>query len=732
MSDCPRKYGRELQFGLGPVRLLNQWATMTNISTVRSGPVARVIRTLDAVSLDGGLLVTLAGMVAVALFLIYRSMGLFPTVMADEWAYNLFSRHLPLSSASMPSYLYLWLFRQTNHCGSSFLECARVFNSVLFVAAAPFIYKISRQVATPRISAIIALASLSTPINTYTAYYMPEAMYFTGFWVLSWFLLTARKLSLYFYGCGAGVILACLSMVKVHALFLLPGVCLTAAAVPLRSQSPARVTNAAITLGCTLAAFGTTRMVLGFFFAGKTGLHLLGHKYGEVADSSLNLHGILHVSRQVPFVLVGHLMGLALLFGVPLASMFLWTCVTGEDSDREELSLIKLFVVATIVPLIVVMAYYTASVAGQHYESIRRMHARYYDFALPLLFIVAAGELSAMSHRIKRYIAAPLAFLVACFAIGSLSVLNTHYRPNLVDSPEFRSALSNRAVLYLMGLAGVLALAAWVTQRRLGARVFLFVFLPLNIVLSTVVAGHELRSRLRGDLYDDAGLLVRRVLTPEDRSRTLVVGSEESMLYRTIFQIDDPKTGMLLIPAREQLDPAKVPPEADWILLVGDHQLPLGIRPQYRMDGFMLFRQANRITIHFAQISLYSLVERLTGLSAPDEGGRRSEATEVAIDMVSPLPPRFQLKIKASAFGPNTDLPFVVRIGSASQTFKVAATTVTVPLTFLTNGGERKILIEVPRPTSSGDTAGNRETGRIGILLSEMSIVPLDAPTQEQ
>lgn len=115
---------------------------------------------------DRALLVMFVGMAAVALFLLYRSMGLLPTVMADECAYSLYSRHHPLSSAPMPSYLYLWLFRQTNHCGSSFLECARIFNCVLFVAAAPFIYKTCRQIATPDIAAFVALASICTPINT--------------------------------------------------------------------------------------------------------------------------------------------------------------------------------------------------------------------------------------------------------------------------------------------------------------------------------------------------------------------------------------------------------------------------------------------------------------------------------------------------------------------------------------------------------------------------------------
>jgi len=162
---------------------------------------------------------------------------------------------------------------------------------------------------------------------------------------------------------------------------------------------------------------------------------------------------------------------------------------------------------------------------------------------------------------------------------------------------------------------------------------------------------------------------------------------------------------------------------------VGDHKLPAGTRIQYPMDGFALFRNSDRSTIRFSNISLHSLVDKVSGLSAPDKSGRRSEATKVVIDMISPLPRRFQLNIKGSAFGSNTDLPFVVRIGSASQSFSLPAMTVNVPLVFVTNGDDHKVVIEVPLPPSPGDVG---DTIQLGILLSEISIVPLDAPTQGQ
>src|ERR1700753_825029 len=122
------------------------------------------------------------GMIAVFVFLLFRNLGLHPSVFSDEWSYSLSSRLMKLSSASTPLYLYYFVYRLTRHCGAEFLECARILNALFFVAAAPLIYAVARKVARKPIGAFVAMLSLIGAINTYTAYFMPEAMYFFVFW----------------------------------------------------------------------------------------------------------------------------------------------------------------------------------------------------------------------------------------------------------------------------------------------------------------------------------------------------------------------------------------------------------------------------------------------------------------------------------------------------------------------------------------------------------------------
>ena len=80
----------------------------------------------------------------VLLYLILRNTGAYPVVFADEWLYSKFARLQPLSASQLPSYLYLKLFGLSSSCGEGYLQCARVLNAVLFVAAAPFIYLVAK------------------------------------------------------------------------------------------------------------------------------------------------------------------------------------------------------------------------------------------------------------------------------------------------------------------------------------------------------------------------------------------------------------------------------------------------------------------------------------------------------------------------------------------------------------------------------------------------------------
>lgn len=311
------------------------------------------------------------GVSLLALFLVVHNSGLYPSVFSDEYTYSKFSRLLPLSVATHPDYLYLKLFSATNYCGDGFLGCARVFNTVLFVLSAPFIFLTSRTVAGTRLSIAVTLLALAGPINTYTAYFMPESLYFLGFWVVCWLLtrLDADSPNLQWlvvvgaYGASA--------LIKPHSILFLPAILLYIAWLfySARSLLSLRTLIAAISfvLGAAIIKFA-----VGYLLAGEAGLTLFGHLYGGIATSTgADASRYLDVLSRAFVSLFGHLSAIAIIYGVPLAVTI--AVLVGaffqdpgarhlEGSRNPQLEKLCFLALAIFLNLGFVAALYTASV----------------------------------------------------------------------------------------------------------------------------------------------------------------------------------------------------------------------------------------------------------------------------------------------------------------------------------------------------------------------------------
>ncbi len=675
------------------------------------------------------------GMLAVFLFLLFRNTGLHPVVFADEWGYSLHSRLTSLAAAPKPSYIYLWVMRSTKSCGSGFLECARIINSIFFIAATPFIYLTARWVTTKPIAAFIALLSIAAPINSYTAYFMPEAIYFFAFWVLTWFAIKFRRWQPAYYAAGIGMGVAAMTMIKVNAVFLLPGMAayLIYAIFRTRRQSWARVSAGAIIV--LIGSFFLVRLGWGYLFAGNAGFNILGTKYASLANSSLTPIALLRLGEQALGSLRGHLMGLSLLFGVPLACMLTMGFARGESELDDNQNAISAYTVLLLIPLLIGVAYFTASVVGSGpYESLTRLHMRYYDFLFPLFFIIAAGQLSGSAAQKPGYARVIAVLLVVALSIYSLKYLLTLYTPGFVDAPELQGFTVHRLAFYFLALLGLVSVVVWAFRQRVGAQLFVFVFMPLSVLTSSYFVHHELRAYRAPGIYDTAGMAVHSFLDKEDRSRVLVASSSLGDLDRLLFYIDDPKADLLLLPEGASLNQSVVPADKEWLLLVGDYPVA-GMKLVMSGDGYSLWRVQRKVdgssgnsdeVIDFSREQWQGIVWRVSGLSQPAAFGRWSVGPEVKIEMVSPLPRRFTVRLKAFAFGPNAERAFILRIGSQAQTFRVSSAPSDVSLDYQSDGSERTITIQVPAPTSPKQLGLSTDDRLLGIGLMQMTISAAD------
>ncbi|WP_275555969.1 phosphatidylglycerol--membrane-oligosaccharide glycerophosphotransferase [Mixta sp. Marseille-Q2659] len=122
-------------------------------------------------------------------------------------------------------------------------------------------------------------------------------------------------------------------------------------------------------------------------------------------------------------------------------------------------------------------------------------------------------------------------------------------------------------------------------------------------------------------------------------------------------------------------------------------------------------------------------VKQFSGISRPEAWGRWSNANlapEVTIDYAQPLPPRFDLIIRAKAFGPNAQRPIPVRVGSQQQMLTLGHEVSSVTLHFTNPEGSHQLTIAPPEPqlSNEGNIIG-QDPRKLGIGLVEIKVVPV-------
>jgi len=699
----------------------------------RDSPGRIRLRRGNVMGVRAGVGLLWAGTAAVFIFLLFRNSGLYPVVFGDEYIYSTLSRHKPLSSADIPTYLFLSVYGLSSFCGDGFLECVRVLNAVFFVLAAPFIYLVGARVLPGRVAAYVAVLSTLGPVNTYTAYFMPEAMYYLAFWIFSWFALEFRDWRPAVYGLACGLILGLMTLIKVHGIFVVPAFAAFAVYVEAtRGSAGGKWTGKALRVaGYAAIAAVFTRLSLGYLFGGTAGFNFIGSFYGQYAGAAAGLGRYVQLGSQALENLAGHAMGLAILFGVPLASLCSWRANPGADpaSERDRLT-IQAYLVTNLLAILPVVTVFTASVAGVDNQTLTRLHMRYYSFAFPIFIIIAAAQPPAQTSPQGRAPTIVAGALVAILAAWSLAFLPARYSPGFVDSPEVWGVMQSAPFFYyLLGVFGVIAIFAWSVNRKVGGRLFAFLVMPLLLLVASYHVSGELRRRLVADSVDEAGIFARSYLG-KDTPGLVFVGGDRLTLYRAMFHADNPRAMLLVSKSGASLDPGAIPEGINWLMVLGDHGLPGNFKVHLDLGDYLLAKAEGFAAIDFTRGSWPGVIAQTQGLSAPEPWGTWSDGTAVVLDFASPLPRDFTLRFTAVAFGPNADQPFTIRVGDVRKTFSLSSTPKEVTVDIRTESAQERITIEVPAPTSqkalgTGDDPRHLGIGFVGSLtVSSLPAAP--------
>ncbi len=668
--------------------------------------------------------------------LVMRYHGAYPVVFADEQIYSRLARLLPLGEASIPSYLFLGLYGMTNACGDGFLDCARYLNIVFFLGAAPFWYLSARKVCTPKVAMLVALASAMAPTKIYAAYFMPESMYFFGFAVLAWVVLTKRALHWAAYALLSGAVLGVMTLIKVHALFLIPALATYMVYASWRRDPKApwgRIALASVALH--VGAVFLVKFGVGFALAGAGGLKLLGGFYGTQANSSLAAADLM--SKLIPaalFSVKGHLVMLAMVFAIPLAAM---TCFVmrpakalREDQARSDLIVFTLLVLGAALGLAVI---YTASIADWGLREGERLHARYYNFCFPLLVMVGAAHARwerRVEHSTKAWVIA--AIIGAAMVYGYLR-LGTDYRVVLVDTPElhmFGLGERDSPALPLVLLQAAL-LIAWALNRSAGSLLYMVGFMPLFLLNAEYEVRGQVKWSYDANAYDRAGLFAKKYLTPEQRNEVTIIGSNGGDTLRAKYHLDGAEAEVMVVPEKSALQVYQLPVRKQWALIVGPHALPPDVTPVVKTADYALVRimtpSKSLGSQHMSQELAGTLLAGAEGLSRAEPWGRWSDSKQLRLNFRQPLPAHLHLFLRVRGFGRNVGRDYVLTLGQETRRFQLPLTEEEVHFELRSDGTEKTITIESPDPTTPQSLGWNTDLREIGIGLTKVEIaVPVN------
>jgi phosphoglycerol transferase len=663
-------------------------------------------------------------LILIFMMLVFRNAGLYSVVSSDESTYSKFSRLLPLSDSVVPSYLYLSIYRFTNLCGDQYMGCAKILNAFIFVLAAPFIYLTARRVCAKVPSTLILIFTLLGPINTYTSYFMPEALYFFSFWLIAWFILRLDSTSTLSQWAVAGALLGVGSLVKPHAFLMMPAFIIYIA-YACKSKDSKWMLQAIYSICFFVVATLATKLLVGYWIVGKAGLSIFGDFYSSIATKQIsNPQHYINLVQLAVKNINGHVLGIGLMYGLAVAILFVSTVrslITNEQENSKQRVILFTFLV--LVNLVAVVGLFTASVISSGpSETIERLHMRYYNFALPLLFIVAASQLTSEPIACKWRVLG--AFPVGVIVLYAIYSHLTPYTPNFVDSPELRGFTGNLTAFNYLGGLSLFALILWMIVGRVGVKVFVYIFMPTAVIYSSWFVGLELKARIGGDVYDRAGIFAKQYLTNEELSKLVIIGPEYGFLFRALIHTDNPNVTLLGIPRGSSHNLNETPLGKDWILAIGENILPDNVFFQVPMNGFKLARVTETDTFDFKRTVWPGVLSSLQGLSQPEAWGTWSSGKSgvVTFEFSVPLPERFNVHLVAHTLGPNIGKDFFIQVGERKIKFMLSDLPEERVFEIINLKRLSTIRILIPSPVSPKELGLSDEDRVLGMAFSKMQI----------
>ena len=523
-----------------------------------------------------------------------------PLVFGDEAIYSLFAKfqatratheHLSLIEY-IPAHLFYRVYRIAHFFGDNFLAVAKLLNALFIAGSILPIFWLSKLFISDGKALAVAVITAIGPYATFATYFMPESLYFFIFWVYLCCTFFLLRSPIVVQGIIAGLGLGCLALVKPHALALLPCSALMLLLVGARRLDPrANWPRTSVALVVLLAVFMATRLILGFMLTREFG-SLTGATYAEFIKWAFDWSVAYATIAEIFFLLQAHLAFLLIIYFLPIC-LIAWFGLHRLKVKPwpEELSLLFIFFVLALVITLLMAIQRSVYVVGLYADqSLTRLHARYYLFLLPLLFLIALSLFDHYGEQLKISWTKIGSWFFLFIMLGLLVFALVAGEPfraelNTVDYPDAYFARKPKFFYFWVTVAFIAAFGL-LSLRRMSVWPLVSIW-AIGMVWAMLV-NHEALKTHTGTSFDRTALMIRNILHPNERDAGVIATTYESeRAFYALFHLNCYCRGVHLAPG-EPLTAVRIGQDRKWVLLTDPIDVAVPHQILFEQEGFKL------------------------------------------------------------------------------------------------------------------------------------------------
>jgi phosphoglycerol transferase len=513
-----------------------------------------------------------------------RLVGVNVSVLIDEYSYVLDSHYRELTEAYYPNHLFQLVFSVTKQCGAEFYSCARSLNAVFVIAGAIFIYLLAKYISGKKwLGAIAATAAVLGSYGTYTAYFMPEAIFNFPMIVLYWALIRFGKTDNPLAWAGFGSILGIASLAKPHAFFVVPALVIFIF-LWTRATKDNYLLAALLRIGSFGLASVGTKFGVGYLIAGPKALSIFGSygdlgTAGEVATTTL--------TQNAGFDVIGTGWGQTLMITMVLGAA-LPVAILGflelfkKDALVAEANRLRAVVGISLLNMMAVVAVFEA------WQNLNTwMHTRYYSYLIPLAVVAlveAYSRASIDSKPILKRIVVGIFLVLASVALFTAAI---PYGANWIDAPDFRFHIDNLVLSSILIVISIALAVWWIWDNKKPMLVAIVVALLASTFSGTYISNFLVTSFGKDSTFDQLGRVLRNYLPQDELDKAILIGDNPTAMERVLFEA---LTGgaKVIRSSEDAIDVKTMGPDVSWIIQVGEASLtglpqPLISGPTYSL-----------------------------------------------------------------------------------------------------------------------------------------------------